>query len=279
MSYKRGQVGKPYIFHEITNPLKQNKPLPVQQKERNLCITVQALHMLQLSPPLTHCTHVDSGLTSFFIQSLFCRLRLSFPFLFSWWAVTSNAGCIFSAIVTKWTSSATAEQWAEYFWHHARRRAGHEDIWPIRASDQSELFRLNSSDWSACCQSCSCHRGLITSVPFSEHIMQWLLSEQQDHFTQCNIVFLNISDFKSLHQCSVSEASNRLSVSRETHEVQFKSGPAGGGAGPPQCQEPVQQNSELRTTSENQTENNLQISQNQSLSQQGNHLNQYEINK
>ena len=88
---------------KITNPPKQNKSLPAQQKESNLCITFQALHMPQLSPPLKRSTDVvDLGLSSFFIQSLFpCRhfcLRLSFPCLFS------GASC-YNAIVTKWTSS------------------------------------------------------------------------------------------------------------------------------------------------------------------------------
>ena len=95
------QVGKPYIFHENNKSPETeqiNKSLPAQQKESNLCITFQVLHMPQLSPPLKRRTDIDSGLTSFFIQSLFpCShfcLRLSFPCLFS------GVSC-YIAIVTK----------------------------------------------------------------------------------------------------------------------------------------------------------------------------------
>ena len=58
-SYKCSQVGKTYIFHE-NSPPRQNKLLPVQQKESNLCITFKALHVPQLSPPLKRRTNVDS---------------------------------------------------------------------------------------------------------------------------------------------------------------------------------------------------------------------------
>ena len=135
--------------------MKQNKSLHLQQKESNLCITFQTLHIPQLSPPLKHRTNVDSGLTSFFIQNLFRPAISVSGFLFlaflAGWAVTSNASCIFSATVTKWTLwqlHISAEECAEYFRHQwnvrcacaeeggteggaGRRR--HEGIWPIRA--------------------------------------------------------------------------------------------------------------------------------------------------
>ena len=154
--------------------------------------------MPQLSPPLKGHTDVESGLTSFFIQSLY---RLAFSasgFLFLAFlagrAVTINAGYIFSATVTKRTSSPATPYFCRVCWtfpasvkgdigtrgggrdRGGRRQNRQEGIWPIRASDQSLLFRLKSTDWSAFSQSCSCHRGLIIFVPFFEYIMYWLLS-------------------------------------------------------------------------------------------------------
>ena len=154
--------------------------------------------MPQLSPLLKSCTDVDlvwllSLSRAFFIAAFSASSFLFLAFL-ARWTVTSNAGCIFSAIVTKWTSSPATPYFFRAVWwifpasvkrNSARSEEGGTE-WDKKTSDQSVLFGPDGRDWSAFFQTFSCQRGPIIFIPFSEHIIYWLLSGYQDHFTQYN---------------------------------------------------------------------------------------------
>ena len=105
---------------------------------------------------LPYCAIADSNCNqSLFHRSLFC-VSLFLAFL-AGWAVTSNAGCIFSAIVTKWTSSpATLYFCRGVCWifpasvkrNVCARGGGRDRGRDMEASDQSVLSSPDGTDCS-----------------------------------------------------------------------------------------------------------------------------------